>query len=679
MPALQPKRVMLIGWDAADWSFMSPLLDSGKMPSLQRVIEGGTSGRVATLQPVLSPILWTSIATGKRGDKHGVLSFVEPTADGSGIRTVGSPSRQAKALWNILSQVGRRSVVVNWFASHPAEPIDGAIVSNRFSETALIADPAEDSTFHPRDLASVMEQLRVTAAKITPEQMLPFFPERLPKNDDTRLQALASFVAQTASIHNAATYLAEAEEWDFLAVYYDMIDHVGHGFSEFGEPRMAHVSEADFATYRHVMESTYRFHDLMLGRWLEIAGHDTAIILLSDHGFAHGASRPLAERGRLSGERAQGVHTNPLIWHRLHGVLAAHGPGIKPDQIVHSASLLDVAPTILALLGVPVPADFEGQVLTQMFVQPPDIEAVDSYEAPHPLDGMIRDAAPEDRDPWAAQAALMQLAQLGYIEDPSANGPTPALKTREAHDSHLAQILFSTGRFAGALEILDDLVTRSTDPSYPCRRAMCLIALERLDEAETIVNAVMTELPHYGLAKMLLAQIASIKGRTEEAEKLFDELREADAQMPALHNQVAGIYLQQERWSEAVELFEKVLAADEDSPEAHDGLGVALRHLGRLEDSIYQHMQAVSLQHDRPQTHINLGISLAHARHFHWAVRAFNVAAELAPKEPYPHRCLARVYRRALHDRDKALHHLLRARDLRRELGRSRPAFRHGV
>ena len=50
-------------------------------------------------------------------------------------------------------------------------------------------------------------------------------------------------------------------------------------------------------TYRHVMESTYRYHDLMLGRWMELAGKDCTIILLSDHGFYHGEARPLADRG----------------------------------------------------------------------------------------------------------------------------------------------------------------------------------------------------------------------------------------------------------------------------------------------------------------------------------------------------------------------------------------------
>ena len=337
MSSASPKRVLLLGWDAADWSFLTPLIDDGKMPNLRRLIEGGVSGRIATLQPVLSPILWTSIATGKRGDKHGILSFVEPTPDGTGIQSVSSHSRQAKALWNILSQLGRRSVVVNWFASQPAEPIRGAVVSNRFSEAALGPRPADESAFHPPDLAPIMEQLRIHPEKLTAAQMVPFFLEKLPADDDPRLQGLAKIVAQCASVHNAATYLAEAEEWDFLAVYYDMIDHVGHGFAEYTAPRMSHVSEEDFQTFRHIIESTYRYHDMMLVRWLELVDDNTTVIVLSDHGFYHGEARPLAERGRLSGDRPAGVHQNPLIWHRLHGVFAARGPDLRVDSLVHGA------------------------------------------------------------------------------------------------------------------------------------------------------------------------------------------------------------------------------------------------------------------------------------------------------------------------------------------------------
>ena len=91
-------------------------------------------GNIATLQPPLSPMLWTSIATGKLADKHGVLGFLEPDRlnAAAGVRPVSTATRRAKALWNILDAHGLDAHAVNWYASHPAEPLRGVTVSNRF-------------------------------------------------------------------------------------------------------------------------------------------------------------------------------------------------------------------------------------------------------------------------------------------------------------------------------------------------------------------------------------------------------------------------------------------------------------------------------------------------------------------------------------------------------------------
>ena len=66
---------MLVGWDAADWKVIQPLVDAGQMPNLARLLERGVMGNLASLQPMLSPMLWTSIASGKRPYKHGVHGF----------------------------------------------------------------------------------------------------------------------------------------------------------------------------------------------------------------------------------------------------------------------------------------------------------------------------------------------------------------------------------------------------------------------------------------------------------------------------------------------------------------------------------------------------------------------------------------------------------------------------
>jgi len=74
------QRVLLIGWDGADWRMFNPLLERGQMPNLERFINEGVMGNVASLTPMLSPILWTSIATGKYADKHQILGSLSPTA-----------------------------------------------------------------------------------------------------------------------------------------------------------------------------------------------------------------------------------------------------------------------------------------------------------------------------------------------------------------------------------------------------------------------------------------------------------------------------------------------------------------------------------------------------------------------------------------------------------------------
>lgn len=640
------------------------------MPNLSRLIEQGASGNLATLQPIISPILWNSIATGKRADKHGVLGFVEPRPDGTGLRPVTSTSRKAKAIWNILSQRGRSSVVVDWYASHPAEQIRGAVVTNHYRDSVLGPKPIPATAVHPADLMPDLEKLRVLPTNLHGLQVAPFFLEKLPSDEDPRVQGFAALLAQNSSVHNAATYLAEAEEWDFLAVYYDFIDHACHGFIEYRAPKMAHVSDEDFTIYQELVNRVYEYHDMMLGRWLEIVGDDTVVMVVSDHGFLSGSTRPLEPAWfPRSTEGPRGVNRNPLVWHRSQGLLVAHGPGIRPDHIVHGATLLDVAPTILTLLGVPVARDMDGHVLTTIFQEPLDSGTVESYEEPHPEDGIWRDSPPEETDPWAAQEALRQLIELGYVEA-SESGAEAIAKAELTRLGNLAQVYFGSGRPAEALPLLEKLCAQHENANMRARQAMCLLGLGRVDEAAPVVARALELNPVAPVARLLDAWMLLLRGDADTAHARLANI-EADAEYyPFIFLQIGTTFLRQLRWAEAESAFRRVLEFDADSAEAHDGLGVALREQGKLEDAIFEHMTAVTLQHERAQTHVNLGISLAVHRKFDWAIRAFEVAAELAPAEPFPHRCLARIHFSVKKDRERARFHgaeMLRRRAALRE------------
>src|SRR5579863_8604538 len=173
------RKVLLVGWDAADWKVIHPLLAGGRMPNLQRLIENGARGQMATLHPPLSPMLWTSVATGKRPFQHGIHGFSEPTPDGRGVQPVTNLSRKCKALWNILNQNGLRSIVVGWWPSHPAEPIDGVMVSDHYHRAHRPLEegwPLPANTVHPPELAGTLAELRMHPDRLVPEMVEPFIP-----------------------------------------------------------------------------------------------------------------------------------------------------------------------------------------------------------------------------------------------------------------------------------------------------------------------------------------------------------------------------------------------------------------------------------------------------------------------------------------------------------------------
>ncbi|MGB8775342.1 MAG: alkaline phosphatase family protein, partial [Terriglobales bacterium] len=410
MPEKLARKVLLIGWDAADWKIINPLLDQGLMPTLEDLVNHGVIGNLATLHPVLSPMLWNSIATGMRPDKHGILGFIEPDPQTGRVRPVTSTSRKVKAIWNILTQRGYKTHVLGWFAGHPAEPINGIAVSDLYPYATASLEkewPLAPGAVHPESLRETFAQLRMHPEEVTEAAILPIIPRaaEIDQEKDKRLEGFAKILSENCSIHNAATWILQNQPWDFMAVYYNGIDHFCHGYMHFHPPRMEGIPEDQFEIYKDVVNGAYRFHDMMLQTLVELAGPDTTIILVSDHGFHSDHLRPRGIPQEPAG---------PAVQHRNFGIVAIRGANIKQDERIYGATLLDVTPTILTLFGLPVGADMDGRVLVQAFEQPPEISRIPSWEQEpgecgmHPADLRV--------DPLAAQAVLQRFVALGYIE-----------------------------------------------------------------------------------------------------------------------------------------------------------------------------------------------------------------------------------------------------------------------
>src|SRR5262245_50237112 len=137
-------KVALIGLDGADWEVIDPMVARGRLPNLARLKAAGAWGPLRSMDPMLSPLLWTTAATGKPPEIHGIIDFlVRDTRTGKPV-PVSSRGRRVKALWNMLSDAGRTSAVIAWWATWPAERIAGHIVSDRVAYSTFAFTPGLD-------------------------------------------------------------------------------------------------------------------------------------------------------------------------------------------------------------------------------------------------------------------------------------------------------------------------------------------------------------------------------------------------------------------------------------------------------------------------------------------------------------------------------------------------------
>jgi hypothetical protein len=127
----QAGRVLMIGIDGASLGVIEPMIREGKLPNLAAIAEAGASGKLRSLTPLLSPRVWTSVATGRTPSEHGIKGWIEiPKGDREGMRIYDSHDREVHALWNIFSRSDRSVAIVNWLMTYPPEPVNGVMITD---------------------------------------------------------------------------------------------------------------------------------------------------------------------------------------------------------------------------------------------------------------------------------------------------------------------------------------------------------------------------------------------------------------------------------------------------------------------------------------------------------------------------------------------------------------------
>lgn len=620
------KKVLLIGWDAADWKFLNPLMDQGLMPNLSKLVENGASGKLATLDPPLSPTLWTSIATGKRPYKHGIHGFTEVDPSGNGVRPIYSSSRKVKAIWNMLDQHDLKSNIVGWWPSHPAEAINGAMVSNFYQRpNKVYGSPWEmaKGTVYPSELTDTLAELRVHPKELTGAHIQPFVPDawKIDEKRDRRLDIVAKITAECSSIHAAATYLMEHKDWDFMGVYFDAIDHYCHGFMKFHPPYREHIVKEDYELFKNVVNGGCRYHDMMLGRLLDLAGEDTTIILISDHGFHPDHNRPVIIPKEPAG---------PAIEHSPFGIIVMNGPGIKKDGLLFGASLLDITPTLLSLFGLPVGEDMDGKVLLHAFEEKPEVETIKTWED---IGAKAEEEAVKTQSKEEMAAELQQLIDLGYIEDPGKDAAQAIKKTQDENNYYLARAYINGGEWEEGIKLLKALHTEYPKTlRYASRLADAYQDTGQYKLGRKIINHIRDtfdrESPQLDILEgtLLLSE-----HRHKKALELFKKAEREAGDAHHIHLRIATAYIQLNKLDDAERALEKALELDPEHVGAWHELGINYYEKGDYEEAIQASLRAVGLMYYFPMAHFYIGKSLEQLERYEEAVEAYDTCLRIAP------------------------------------------------
>lgn len=633
-------RVLLIGWETADWRLLRPLMKRGLMPHLQAMVGTGVSGDLAIPLPWVSSSLWTSVVTGKRAHQHGILQPGPSTGQGRNPFL----SRQCAALWDILGRSGLSSVVVGWPATDPAESIRGAMISDAFIRLGIPGAPGPTPDgVHPSRLLGPVSDLRVSPDRIDPELLRALLPEDLAL-DSARPVFVDRFhrgAAELSTVHAVATGLVQWEPWDFMAVRYP--GFLPHGCAGLGPDLQGGIgSPEDTVLLSHSMVCL----DRMLGTLIHLVGPETRILVV-----AGGVRRP--DRFQflpwLDGFPAAEF---PL---RERGAFAMSGPGIRTGSKAVGASILDITPTVLQAFGLPAGEEMDGSVMP-VFSQLKRLASVPGWNPPRK--GSVAKDDPSEVDPVASLLSV----------------------TGADERFHLACGLMDYGRVSDAALSLENLWNeRPADFRSALLLLRCRLLLREHGQArqtfdellrrlrvgpsgETVVER-STELEG-GLDQNALwfleAELLEREGRLGLAMGMYRQmLKTAPLQSRRdLHLRLAEGHLRLGERAAAINQFVTACSIDASHVPSINGLSRAYLLARRFQEAVAEARRAVELDPANPVAHFLQGVALVRCGHPDWAASALEEAVRQNPMFPQAHRRLARIYRVHLNNPSKARQHL---------------------
>lgn len=375
-------RVRMLMFDGASLDIISPAVAAGRLPNIARIFDQGAVLHLATLRPTQAEPVWSAIATGRYPMSNGVRSAVVYRALGGtpiqllpdycfaqALVTFGFLTEEpqtatdllARPIWNILSDRGASVGVIGWPLTHPAPVVNGFAVSDAFHRLPPIelSQDVSPALWPSSLLPDALAALQVPANP-DPESLVTAMGAPPPVNDYDVRSDQAPIVADR--VHLQLLGALEINAPRFLAVRFPGIDAVGHRFLRYADPSaFGDVSEAERARFGGVLNQYYGFIDSLVGREMERLGPNDVLLVVSGFGM-----EPLSPGKRVLEIIAGDPQISGTHERAPDGFVLAFGASVAAGR-PNRASVVDLAPTILYFLGLPVGRDMDGFARIDLF------------------------------------------------------------------------------------------------------------------------------------------------------------------------------------------------------------------------------------------------------------------------------------------------------------------------
>lgn len=427
------ERVFVFGFDGASWKVLDPMMRDGRLPNLAALAARGRTFDLKTFQPTFSPVIWTSVATGQDRFHHGIHDVVQVVLPGgvhlprSIVRTAfltkttgvlfralasrhlltltpyRSSDIRAASFFQAASEAGLSTSLVEWYVTWPAPALSGVTVSDRFHLQGPDA-PELTRVVAPEALAAPLRGHVVTPADVPVRDVLALadLDGMTPAEEDAWVARHATFVdemrrnlARDRTTRNVAVdLLARDRDWGLFGAYFRAVDLSHHLTWKYHRAARGGPAQSgdDAAQLADVVERYHELMDAIVGEILDRLPDDANILLLSDHGFED-------------------------TWDHFRGpdgIAILAGPAFAASPERGRVSVFDIAPTVAALLGLPLAEDLAAAPRRDLLVPGltlPEPAPVSTWSRGEP------GRRPESEDAGDVdRSEVDRLRALGYVQ-----------------------------------------------------------------------------------------------------------------------------------------------------------------------------------------------------------------------------------------------------------------------